>query len=144
MAQPFDAVGGQIVGEVFPVAEGVFRTTYINYAPITATETGVLVYESGGTTRSGDTGARQMAWYDRGGKLLEAVGLPGPVEDPAISPDETWVAFRRLPGSRSDLWLRDLARGVEQRLTTDASFNSSPFWSPRATASCSNPIAAAG
>jgi Tol biopolymer transport system component len=32
---------------------------------------------------------------------------------------------------RSDLWLWDLARGAEQRFTTDPSFNRAPFWSPK-------------
>jgi serine/threonine protein kinase len=127
MAQPFDAASGQIVGEVLPVAESVsFTTTTANYVPVTVSETGVLLYESG------DVGGKnQMLWYDRGGKLLETIGPPGPVWDPAISLDEKSLVFRRSSGTRGDLWLRDLARGSEQRFTTDASFNSAPFWSPR-------------
>ena len=75
-----------------------------------------------------------MAWFDRSGKFLEAVGEPGRVLWPAISPDEKSVIFVRNVGLlplRSDLWLRDLARGTEQRFTTDPSFNRAPFWSPK-------------
>jgi Tol biopolymer transport system component len=71
-----------------------------------------------------------MAWYDRSGKLLGTVGAPGPVWDPAISPDEKLIVFRRQTASGSDLWLRDLALGPEQRFTTVLSFNIAPFWSP--------------
>jgi Tol biopolymer transport system component len=39
--------------------------------------------------------------------------------------------FRRSSETGSDLWLWDLARGTEQRFTTDPSFNIAPFWSPR-------------
>src|SRR5262249_59119147 len=48
MAQPFDAARGQIVGEVFPVTEGVSFTTAANYAPVTVSEAGVLLYKSVG------------------------------------------------------------------------------------------------
>jgi Tol biopolymer transport system component len=48
----------------------------------------------------------------------------------AISPDEKSILFRRKSDTTIDLWLRDLNRGTEQRLTTDAPINSTPFWSP--------------
>jgi Tol biopolymer transport system component len=75
--------------------------------------------------------ATRWPGYDRAGKLLGAVGAPGPVLDPAISPDERSVVFRRSSGPGSDLWLRDLTRGAEQRFTANASFNYAPFWSPQ-------------
>jgi Tol biopolymer transport system component len=124
MAQPFDAAAGETVGEVRTVAEGVSFNTVANYAPVTVSETGVLLYASGGVT-----GSNQMAWYDRRGKLLGALGEPG-AADPAISPDEKSVAFRRLSVSGTDLWLWDLTRGTGRRLTNDASTNISPAWSP--------------
>jgi eukaryotic-like serine/threonine-protein kinase len=49
------------------------------------------------------------------------------VWNPAISPDEKSVVFRR----GSDLWLRDLSRGADQRFTTDPSIETAPFWSPK-------------
>jgi Tol biopolymer transport system component len=107
------------MGEAFPVAQDV-SSAFI-YAPFTISETGVLLYEGGG--------GNQMAWYDRGGKLLGAVGAPGAVGEPAISPDEKTLVFRRTSAGVTDLWLTDLARGAEQRFTTDAS-NFSPVWSP--------------
>src|SRR5579864_2830413 len=76
MAQPFDVASRQIVGEVLPVAEGVSLTGNGSYAPVTASETGVLLYESGGTVSGGNN---QMGWYDRSGKLLGSIGTPGRV-----------------------------------------------------------------
>src|SRR5215469_12490868 len=90
MAQPFDSPSGQPVGEVFPVAEGISTMSVLGYAPVTASETGALLYESGG-----DFGPNQMVWYDRGGKLLGNVSSPSQVFDPAISPDEKSILFRR-------------------------------------------------
>jgi serine/threonine protein kinase len=125
MAQPFDAASAQTGGEASPVAQNVSFPD-VNYAPATVSETGVLLYEG----RSA-AALNQMAWYDRTGKLLGAVGSPGLVLDPAISPDEKWVAFRRNATSPADVWLRDLNRGGERRFTTDASINIAPFWSPK-------------
>jgi Tol biopolymer transport system component/predicted Ser/Thr protein kinase len=121
MAQPFDSASGQARGEAFPVAEDV-SFDFI-FAKITVSETGVLLYE-------GSVGPKQMAWYDRGGKLLEAVSAPGEVGEPTISPDGKTVVFRRGSIGVSDLWLRDLSRGGEQRITTDGSTNIAPVWSP--------------
>ena len=41
------------------------------------------------------------------------------------------VAFRRNASTGTDLWLRDLSRGSDQRFTTVASGHAAPFWSPK-------------
>jgi Tol biopolymer transport system component len=119
MAEPFDATSGRVVGEAYPVAEGASRL-------ISVSETGVLLYDSAdrGTTR-------QMAWYDRRGKPLGTLGEPGFVKQPVMSPDEKSVAFERNSRSGFDIWLRDLSRGAEQRLTTDSLSNEAPVWAPK-------------
>jgi eukaryotic-like serine/threonine-protein kinase len=127
MAQPFNAASGQFVGDVVPVAERVPFTTVRNYAPITVSETGVLLYESD----AGMTLSNQMVWCNRKGQLLGAVGPSGSVAEPAISRDEKSVLFRRELFPGADLWLRDLTRGADQRFTTDASLNIAPCWSPQ-------------
>jgi eukaryotic-like serine/threonine-protein kinase len=127
MAQPFDAKSGQASGDVFPIAEGVsFTTTALNFAPVTVSENGVLLYASGGARRS-----NQIAWFDRDGKLLGPVGAPGDVFTPSISLDEKMIAFSRQTGGTADIWLRDLARGTDTRFTSDTSGNYEPSWSPK-------------
>ena len=125
MALPFDAGNAEPAGEVFPFVDGVGLANTAD-VPATVSDNGVLLYSNGGVG-----GNRQIAWYDRNGKLLSEVGAPGPVNYPAISPDEKSVAFSRVNGSSTDLWLRDLARGTETRLTSDVSQNGAPFWSPK-------------
>jgi Tol biopolymer transport system component len=39
--------------------------------------------------------------------------------------------YRRVFVPQHDLWLRDLTRGTEQRLTNSAPSNVAPFWSPK-------------
>ena len=73
MAQPFDAGSAQTVDDPVPIAQGVFLTTNLTYAPVSVSENGVLLYESGGV----DAANSRLAWYDRGGKLLGTVGEPG-------------------------------------------------------------------
>ncbi|MBZ5634483.1 MAG: hypothetical protein LAO55_15275 [Acidobacteriia bacterium] len=131
MAQPFDAGSLQPAGDAFPVAEGV-ALAQNNFAPVSVSDNGVLLYWTGGTGGNALGGNNQMVWYDRGGKLLETVGAPGNVLMPAISPNEKTIAFSRLAGGGNrDIWSRDLDRQNEQRLTTNASFNGLPFWSPK-------------
>jgi eukaryotic-like serine/threonine-protein kinase len=127
MAQPFDAVSGQTSGDVFPVVEGVTFGSVGGTALVTVSENGVLLYASVGAVSS-----RQIVWYDRAGKLLSSVGAPGGVWEPAISPDEKTIAFRRsATNGGADIWLRDLAHATEIRFTSDGSFNTMPVWSPK-------------
>jgi Tol biopolymer transport system component len=126
VAQLWDAASGQTKGRVVPIAGGVPRTSNIDYAPVSASETGLLLYLSS-DSRAGN----QIAWYDRGGRPLVAVGAPGFVDGPAVSPDEKLVVFSRQARAGVDLWLRDLSRGVELRFTTHVSVNAFPFWAPK-------------
>jgi Tol biopolymer transport system component len=89
-------------------------------------DSGVLVYAGRRVAA-----ANQIAWYDRAGKLLGPVVPPGAVLEPHISPDEKSVLFTRNNGSATDLWVRDLARRTETRLTSNRSVNAVPFWSPK-------------
>ncbi len=126
MAAPFDGVSAQLSGDVFPVAEGVSLTTNNSFAAASVSENGELLYEIGGF----GAGANQISWYDRSGKFLGPVGAPGGVLEPALSPDEKSVVYRRITaGTAGDLWVRDLNRGAERRLTSNPWANPAPFWS---------------
>jgi Tol biopolymer transport system component len=126
MAQPFDAASAQASGDVFPVAEGVSATSDGSYVPSSASQNGVLLYKAGVAT-----GGNQLGWFDRSGKPIGPAAASGRVYGPAISPDEKSVVFRRNSAIGSDLWVRDLSRGTETRLTNDPSTSAAPSWSPR-------------
>ena len=128
MAIPFDPVTAEAVGQVFPVADGVALATPSSYLPASVSANGVLLYATGG---SGAAQINQLGWYDRSGKLLSLVSAPGAVSNPALSPDEKLVLFSRVNGNGADIWLHDLNRGTESRVTTDSSSNVTPFWSPK-------------
>ena len=125
MAQLFDPGSAQPAGDVFPIAEGVGLTTNASYAPATVSDNGVLVYAKGGS------GANQIAWYDRSGKLLSPVGSPGSSSIlPSHRIGNRWYFGVAAP-QEPIYWLRDLARGTETRFTSDVSVNNTPFWSPK-------------
>jgi len=126
MAQAFDVASLELTGAPFRVAEqvGYFRRN--NEAFFSASETGVLVYQSS------DTAKTQLVWFDRSGKQLGAPGPPGEYLLPALSLDEKRVAIGRTNAQTGtpNIWLLDLARGIPARFTFDPAIDWSPVWSP--------------
>jgi len=124
MAQPFDAGKLQTMGDAVPVVEEVDTAGRSRY--YSASPNGTLAYASGGA----GTGL-QITWYDRSGKVVGTVGKPVEIQTPRLSPNGKIVASDRVDTQtrRRDIWLTDLVRGGEQRLTF-AGQNSFPVWSP--------------
>jgi Tol biopolymer transport system component len=123
MALPFDAESRQATGDAFPVTEGV-SVDPNGLAAASASATGVLVYFGSGAAQKNN-----IVWSDRSGKVTPT-GLTGDVWEPAISPDEKTIGYSRNNGSTSDIWLRDVVHGLDQRFTSDRSLNNTPVWSP--------------
>jgi Tol biopolymer transport system component len=126
MAVPFDIRTAQVFADVVAVSEGI-RTSGANagYAPFSVSEEGVLVFSTSDIALN----ANQAVWYDRGGKSL------GPMESgaifmPAIAPNEKAVAFLRAAGGNPDIWVRDLVRATDDRLTSGRGNKFAPTWSP--------------
>jgi Tol biopolymer transport system component len=98
-----------------PLAEGVFE--------VSASATGTVTYRGFGSA------PRQLTWFDREGHALRTVGRPAMYDAPALSPDESRVAVAR----DRDVWVLDVSRGTETRLTLDAGGAGNPIWSPDGT-----------
>jgi Tol biopolymer transport system component len=128
MAQPFDAGKGTLNGQAIPISEDVGYNQAYTYGLFSASTNGTLAVGLG----AGSTGYRQLVWFDRTGKRLEKVGTPGILFDFALSPDEKRVVFRRVdPQTRNnDLWILDLYRQTESRLTFRPTVDDDPVWSP--------------
>ncbi len=130
VAQPFDARKLETTGEIVPIAEDV------RFAPLRATgefalsETGLLVFETGG-----GGGQSQLTWIDLQGKKLGTVGEPANFIDASVSPDgKRAVVTIPGPDRRLHLWMIDLATGVRSRFTLDESESAAAVWSPDARA----------
>ncbi len=125
MAQPFDLSRLEASGGPLPVAEAVGANLGLLLARFSVSETGLLVYGSGG---GGDT---QLAWFDRQGKKLGTVGQPGAHTTMRLSPDDRRVAVNRTdPAGNTDLWVYELARGTSSRFTFHPATDFGPVWSP--------------
>jgi eukaryotic-like serine/threonine-protein kinase len=127
MAQGFDAYRLELKGDAFPVAERTVRNPITGRAMFSVSETGVLLL------RPGDINNNRLVWFDRTGKQLDALTPPSGDTAPALSPDEKKVAVTRSDpqtGTAPDIWLIDLERGTQIRLTTDPSPDGFPSWSP--------------
>ncbi len=127
VAQPFDAKALKTTGEPRPLAEKI-GVDAVGLARFSASREGTLAY------RTGESGTR-LLWVDRNGKELDTVGDVGDSREPALSPKGDRLAFDMTDArsNNADIWVRDLSRGVNSRLTFAAEDEYSPTWSPDGT-----------
>ena len=126
LAQAFDAGSQKLQGEAFPVGEHVPSPQQYRLGLFSVSQTGLLVYSTG----AGESGG-QLVWMDASGKEIGKVG-PSGVFGPRLSPDGKRLAYvaRNSEGNSLDIWLMDLAGGVQRRFTFGPGNSISPVWSP--------------
>src|SRR6476620_7446436 len=81
MAQPFNAARQEATKEAFKLADDIGAVRSMALAPLSASATGVLVYQGVGQP------TRQLVCMDRMGKQVATAGDPGTWGPPKISPD---------------------------------------------------------
>ena len=123
VAQKFDATSQTLEGDPIPVGEDLALGA-LGMASFSASRTGVLVF------RTGEIAGARLLWLDRSGREAPVLEAPADYRDAAISPDGTRLAYDLVDGGGSDLWIRDLARGVSSRFTYDPAVEQIPEWSP--------------
>ncbi len=126
-AQRFDLRSLQPVGTAFSIAEHMQTSSTLNFSNISASTNGLLSYVTGGSST-----VSTLTFFDVTGKAVGTVGQPSDQLDPAMSPDGHAVAFSRADagGMTMDVWMNDLRRGVETRLTFSPANEFGPVWSP--------------
>jgi serine/threonine protein kinase len=129
MAQRFDEKSLQLVGDAFPIAEHVDFFPATGRGIYSASENGVLVFQSG------SEGTNQLIWFDRSGKQIGTVGEAGFYREAKLSPGEDKLAVCRLNAQSGnlDVWLYELARNVPTRFTFASGAGIAPLWSPDGT-----------
>lgn len=125
LAQPFDLKSLKPTGEPVPLAEQLTSSSN-GLADFSASSQGTLVY------RSGETSSRRLVWVDRTGKEIADEGDKAIYTNPVVSPDGAHLAFviQDPQSGNTDVWVRDLKRGVSTRLTFDPAGDGNPAWSP--------------
>jgi serine/threonine protein kinase len=123
LARRLDLTKRELTGDPVNVADSVMVDTNFNVAAMSVSSTGFILYRVGIASR------RQVAWFDRTGKLLEAVGSPDEfgIMATALSPDGKRVAAQRAVQNNTDIWLFDSARTT--RFTFDTGLDRFAQWS---------------
>ena len=124
----FDPDDLTVTGDAIPVVQDV-NTKGTGAVNFSVSQTGALVFIPGGPTSE-----LMLAWVNRSGQmepLREASGLNG---WPRLSPDGRQVAMIMTGqgSSGGDVWLRDLSRALDSRLTVTGP-NLYPVWTQDGT-----------
>jgi Tol biopolymer transport system component len=123
VAQKFDAKSQTLEGEPVPLGEGL-GTDDVGLGSFSASGNGVLAFKGGELTGT------RLLWLDRAGKETAFLDADADYRDTDTSPDGARVAYDVAAGANSDIWIRDIARGVSSRFTFNAEAELVPNWSP--------------
>ena len=128
----FDVTRSEVTGGAATVVEGVARTRYSSImtgsAQYSVSTTGSLVYLPGPVSTS-SAPPRDLALYDRAGRV-EPLNLPPMLyESPRMSPNGKELAVSTSDVNNMNVWLYDLARKSPPRQLTLQGRNRYPIWS---------------
>jgi len=128
VAQRFDVERAVMIGAPRPIADPVRYFYSTGVARFGASRSGAIAYHS-------HVDAERLVWFDRSGRESGEVAS-GLFITLRISPDGGRVAFSRAAPriGTFDLWVADLGRRTEQRLTSDPQSEVRPVWSPDGSA----------
>jgi serine/threonine protein kinase len=124
LAQKFDPDRLEMVGEPIPIAENIAtRGSFLYHFGVSDDAT--LVYQSTTASR-----LNQIIAVDRSGQELDTIGQPSGYGNIALSPDGKRLAcdITDPQTGQTDIWVHDLDRDVNSRLTFSNGFL--PIWSP--------------
>jgi Tol biopolymer transport system component len=126
LAQRFDAGQGKVLGDPLPLPENPAGLRGYNGSPsVSSSLNHVLVFPQTGEYDM------QLEWFDRSGKTLGVVPVPGETYDsPTLSPSGDRLSANIGVGPESEVWVIELDRGISSRLTFEGQSNSASIWSP--------------
>ena len=119
-AVPFDEHRLEARGAPVPVLDQVGYSYRNGSAQLSFSQTGTLVYRSGGVG-----GAVTVQWLDSAGKVQPLLVKPDSYVRPTLSPDG-----KRLAIATTDIWVYDWQRDTMTRLTFGIAGSTYPIWSP--------------
>ena len=120
-AVPFDPARATIVGEAFPVVDGVWTDPATGSAHYSVARNGTLLFAAGRSTVE----QRRLVWVDRRGHIATTSAEPNMYGNVRLSPDGLRAAVEML----NDIWVYDFTAGTMTRATY-TSVNQFPVWTP--------------
>jgi Tol biopolymer transport system component len=129
IAQRFDLAAERPTGEPVAIAPVVNYAYPTARAMFSASRNGAVAYQAHGDVS-------QLVWIDRRGAITGTAGPPGAFGNARISRDGMRIVFDPIDPARgaNDLWMLDIARNIETRLTSYPSAESGPVWDPTGNA----------
>ena len=126
-AQRFDIATGLVEGEPIRIASDVLSVSWPPHGLFTVSESGRIAYVRGSATDA----ESEFVWMDRASGEMTPIGIEGSLWNPSLSPDGRILAFDWTTSETAgDIWIRDLERGLDTRLTSDPKNESNPIWTP--------------
>jgi eukaryotic-like serine/threonine-protein kinase len=120
-AVSFDVDRLELHGTPVPVLDQVGYISSYGSAQFDFSQTGTLIYRSGGA----GGGLYTVQWLDAAGKTQPLLAKPDAYQHPSLSPDGTELAI-----STSDIWVFERQRETMTRLTFGSTSSIYPIWSP--------------
>jgi Tol biopolymer transport system component len=120
MAAPYDAKGQRVTGPPIALLDQAAMDAASSAAYAQMSPDGSLVYVSG-------VARRQLVVLGEDGRA-RAIGDPGPLGWPRLSPDGKRVAVSAGSLTQRDVWVFDLVSGSSTRLAGPGAINDRPEW----------------
>ena len=124
VAQPFDVGKLALAGEPTPIAENVDTSVGVTSARFSVSANGSLTYLPAAGSHGWEPFFADATGKPIGERLPQAIYL-----SPAVSLDGKRLAVVIRSGEKRDIWVIDIARRTQSRLTFDGD-SGSPVWSP--------------
>ncbi len=125
-AAPFDLGRLEVIGPPASIVENVRTSRGRRSAQFDFSHTGTLVYLAGEEA----VNAFSIFWMDAEGKMEPLLSTPRNYGRPRFSPDGRRLAMAIREGSKADIWVYDLERGMLSRLTFNEAVDVDPVWTP--------------
>ena len=127
LAVPFDIDRLEVTGTAVPVVEDVLASPVSAGAQIAVSHSGTLAYARG----EHDSLGSKIFWVDTAGKISPLREAADRWQGMAMSPDGTKIALDAPLGPvASEIWVYDIARDTQARLTINNVHDYSPVWTP--------------